>query len=202
VPVVSVKEFVLANLPRPPARVLEVGCGHGRLARELDEAGYRVTAIDPAAPDGPIFRRIKLEELEEDAAFDAVVGVGSFHHMGENLETNLDRVSRALGGGGPLLLDEFGPDRLHGATAAWYEQRRRRERPSVGEWDAHHEHVTPSWRLLEAVRARFAECLYEDVPYLWRYVDGVTPEHEASLVRAGEIQALGFRFVGVPAPAG
>ena len=132
-PVVSVKEFVLSNLPPPPARVLEVGCGHGRLARELDAAGYAVTAIDPAAPEGPIFRRIKLEELEEDASFDAVVAVGTFHHMGANLEQNLDRVARALHGGGPFLLDEFGPDRLDAATADWYEPRtRRRVRAPVG----------------------------------------------------------------------
>jgi SAM-dependent methyltransferase len=196
--VVSVKEFVLANLPPPPARVLEVGCGHGRLARELDGAGYAVTAIDPVAPEGPIFRRIKLEELEEDASFDAVVARGTFHHMGGSLEQNLERVARVLGGGGPFLLDEFGPDRLDPPTADWYERSRRSERPSTAEWKAHHEHVTPSWLLLKAVRARFAERLYQDVPYLWRYLDGVTPEHEASLIQAGVIQPLGFRFVGVP----
>jgi SAM-dependent methyltransferase len=205
--VVSVKEFVLANLPRPPARVLEVGCGHGRLARELDAAGYAVTAIDPVAPEGPIFRRIKLEELEEDASFDAVVARGTFHHMGESLEPNLERVARALGGGGPFLLDEFGPDRLDRATADWYEGLRRTlaasERPSAAEWEAHHAGVTPSGRLLRAVRARFEERLYEDVPYLWRYLRGAaTAELEESLISTGTIRALGFRFVGVPAPGG
>ena len=161
-----------------------------------------MTAIDPVAPEGPIFRRIKLEELEEDAAFDAVVAVGTFHHMGENLEQNLDRVARALHGGGPFLLDEFGPDRLDAATAGWYEPRRRPQRPSLAEWEAHHEHVTPSGQLLEAVRSRFEERLYEDVPYLWRYLDGVAVELEESLISTGAIRALGFRFVGVPASAG
>jgi SAM-dependent methyltransferase len=205
--VVTVKEFVLANLPPAPARVLEVGCGNGDLARALGEAGYDVVAIDPAAPDGPIFRRIKLEDLEEDERFDAVVAARVFHHMGENLEPNLERVARALEGGGPLVVEEFGPDRLDAATADWYEGQRRilaaagraNERPGAAEWEAHHSSVTPSDVLLAAFRRRFEERLYEDVPYLWRYLDGVVGrELEQWLVESGSIRALGYRFVGMP----
>lgn len=203
-------EFVLTHLPRRPARVLEVGCGAGKLALALDAAGYEVTAIDPAAPDGPIFRRIKLEELENDARFDAVVASGVFHHMGENLEPNLDRVARALEGGGPFMLDEFGPDRLDDITAAWYEGQRLilaaagqpSDRPSAEEWEQHHVSVTPSDVLLAAVRSRFHERVSEDVPYLWRYLGGVaSAELEESLVAMGAINALGFRFVGMPRAA-
>jgi SAM-dependent methyltransferase len=206
-PVVSLIDFVLTHLPAPPARVLEVGCGDGKLALALDAVGYEVTAIDPAAPDGPIFRRIKLEELEEDARFDAVVASAVLHHMGENLEPNLDRVARALEGGGPLVLDEFGPDRLDEVTAAWYEGQRLilaaagrpSARPSAEQWAQHHVSVTPSDVLLAAVRSRFDEQLSEDVPYLWRYLDGVaSAELEESLVSMGAIRALGYRFVGMP----
>ena len=204
---VSLIEFVLTHLPKQPARVLEVGCGAGKLALALDAAGYEVTAIDTGAPDGPIFRRIKLEELEDDARFDAVVASGVFHHMGENLEPNLDRVARALEGGGPFVLDEFGPDRLDEVTAAWYEGQRLilaaagrpSDRPSAEQWAQHHVSVTPSDVLLAAVRSRFDEHVSEDVPYLWRYLDGVaSAELEESLVSMGAIKALGFRFVGMP----
>jgi SAM-dependent methyltransferase len=206
-PVVSLIEFVLTHLPARPARVLEVGCGAGELALALDAAGYEVTAIDPAAPDGAIFRRIKLEELEDDARFDAVVASGVFHHMGENLEPNLDRVARSLEGGGPFVLDEFGPDRLDEVTAAWYEGQRLilaaaghpSDRPSAAQWAQHHVSVTPSDVLLAAVRSRFHEQVSEDVPYLWRYLEGVaSAELEESLVSMGAIRALGFRFVGMP----
>ena len=187
--------------------MLEVGCGRGKLALALESAGYEVTAIDPAAPDGPIFRRIKLEELEDDARFDAVVARGVFHHMGESLEPNLDRVARALEGGGPFVLDEFGPDRLDDVTAAWYEGQRlilaaagrSSDRPSAEQWAQHHVSVTPSDVLLSAVRSRFEERFSEDVPYLWRYLDGIaSAELEESLVSMGAITALGFRFVGMP----
>jgi SAM-dependent methyltransferase len=205
--VLTVKEFVLANLPPKPARVLEVGCGNGDLARALDEAGYDVVAIDPAAPDGPIFRPIKLEDIEEDERFDAVVAARVFHHMGENLEPNLERVARALEGGGPFVADEFGPDRLDGPTADWYEGQRRilaaagrgNERPGAAEWEAHHSSVTASDVLLAAFRRRFEQRSYDEFPYLWRYLDGVaSAELEQSLIDAGAIQALGYRFVGMP----
>ena len=208
--VISFTRFVLANLPSLPARVLEVGCGRGALARELDAAGYEVTAIDPAAPDGSIFRPIKLEELEDDARFDAVVASAVLHHMGEGLEPNLDRVARALEGGGPFVVDEFAPDRLDAATADWYESRRSllaaagrpNTRPGAAEWEEHHVSVSPSDPLLAALRRRFEERSYEDVPYLWRYLDGVaSAEDEESLIAAGAIQALGFRFVGMPRSA-
>jgi SAM-dependent methyltransferase len=188
-------------------RVLEVGCGNGKLSLALDAVGYEVTAIDPAAPDGPIFRRIKLEELEDDARFDAVVASGVFHHMGENLEPNLDRVAGALESWGPFVLDEFGPDRLDEVTAAWYEGQRLilaaaghpSDRPSAEQWAQHHVSVTSSDVLLAAVRSRFDERVSEDVPYLWRYLGGVvSAELEESLVSMGAIKALGFRFVGIP----
>jgi 2-polyprenyl-3-methyl-5-hydroxy-6-metoxy-1,4-benzoquinol methylase len=48
-PSVEVAAFVRADLPEPPARVLEVGAGQGELARMLVGGGYRVVAIDPDA---------------------------------------------------------------------------------------------------------------------------------------------------------
>jgi SAM-dependent methyltransferase len=208
--VVSFTAFVLAHLPGAPARVLEVGCGVGELARSLDAAGYDVTAIDPVAPEGAIFRRIKLEDLEPDLRFDAVVASRVFHHMGESLEPNIDRVASALEGGGPFVADEFAPDRLDEATADWYEGQRRiltaagrgNERPGAAEWEAHHASVTRSDALHRAFLDRFDELVYEDVPYLWRYLDGVASAGlEESLVASAAIRPLGFRFVGIPRPA-
>ncbi|MDQ3922603.1 MAG: methyltransferase domain-containing protein [Actinomycetota bacterium] len=56
-----VEEFVLGQIGNPTARVLEAGCGKGELARTLARAGHCVTAIDPRAPEGRIFRRVRIE---------------------------------------------------------------------------------------------------------------------------------------------
>lgn len=40
--------FFDSVLPAPAGRTLEVGCGEGRVARDLAERGHRVTAIDTA----------------------------------------------------------------------------------------------------------------------------------------------------------
>lgn len=118
---VDLTAFVLAALPPPPARVLEVGCGSGKLARAVDAAGYRVLAIDPRAPEGPIFRRTTLAELDEAGPFEAAVANYSLHHI-ESLNPVLDRIATLLQPGGNLVIEEFGWDRLDQATAEWYGQ--------------------------------------------------------------------------------
>jgi SAM-dependent methyltransferase len=207
--VIGLIDFVLAHLPPRPARVLEVGCGEGELARALDGVGYDVTAIDPVAPEGPIFRRIELEALEDDARFDAVVASRSLHHM-PNIEENLGRVAGMLPAGGAFIVDEFAWERLDVPTADWYEGQRRvllsaldRRAPSAADWGAHHADVHRSSDLIPALTSRFEERHFSWVPYLWRYLGGPsTAELEESLIESNAIRALGFRFVGIPATAG
>ena len=56
-------EFLFDQLPPPPARVLEIGCGpSGGVTPSLVDAGYDTTAIDERAPEGERFRRITLQQ--------------------------------------------------------------------------------------------------------------------------------------------
>ena len=85
-------DFASEQLPAPPARVLEVGCGQGELTTTLAVAGYDVLGIDPLAPQGERFRRILLEDLQpEDGPYDAVVASHSLHHI-RDLDHALDRI--------------------------------------------------------------------------------------------------------------
>lgn len=60
--------------------MLEVGCGQGELTTALVVAGYDMLGIDPLAPQGDLFRRVRLEDLEDDEGeFDGVVAVRSLH---------------------------------------------------------------------------------------------------------------------------
>ena len=190
-------DFVRAELPEPPARVLEVGCGDGELARALDAAGYRVLAIDPVAPDGPIFERTTIEDLRDAGPFDAAVASRSLHHVHD-----LDAVLAKLAGLAPLLvLHEFAWDRLDDATARWYDEQRGRSPdppPSASEWRSRHAHLHGFDALRSGLRRHFEERAFAFVPYLYRYLH--LPELEPlerEAIERGEILALAFTYVGV-----
>ena len=204
-------ELVLAHAPAPPARVLEVGCGRGELAFALDKHGFDVVAVDPEAPDGPVFRQVALEDFSDERGFDAVVASLSLHHI-PNLDGALDAIAAFLPPGGQLVVQEWASERLAGPTARWwYEQRR--ALASVGRadsevpddfvaWTRHNEkhladlHRTPALR--DAIGARFLERFFEWSPYLysWRLDDALEPL-ERALVEEGAIEATSWLYVGV-----
>lgn len=121
-----VEEFVLGWIGDAPARVLEVGCGEGKLARALAHAGHSVTAIDPRGPErasertpeNPVFQRVGIEDLTDPGPFDYVVAILTLHHV-EDLGKALDKVASLLEAGGALIVVEFAWERLEGATAEW-----------------------------------------------------------------------------------
>ena len=117
------ESFVLRHLPVPGSQVLEVGCGQrGDLAWALDAAGHRVVAIDPRAPDGPIFRRMTLEEFDADDPFDAIVASLSLHHV-HDLEGGLDLIARLLRPDGVIVVIEHAFDLVDERTGRWYVSR-------------------------------------------------------------------------------
>ncbi|HEU6443931.1 MAG TPA: class I SAM-dependent methyltransferase [Gaiellaceae bacterium] len=145
-------DFVLSQLGPPPRRVLEVGCGEGELALGLAGAGCDVVAIDPEAPDGPIFRRTTLEAFDEPGPFDAVVASLSLHHV-HDLGGALDKLVRLLRG--PLILNEHAWDRLE---------------PMTPEWEEEHRGLHGYGAMRAELDARFHERFFEWRPYP---VDGV-----------------------------
>ena len=181
----SFTAYVLSHLPPPPRRVLEVGCGRGELALALDAAGYEVVAVDPEAPDGPIFRRTTIEELDESGPFEAIVAAFSLHHV-HDLDAGLDKLRRLLDG--VLIVDEFGWDLLDEPTARQYDL-------DMDDWRDEHADLHGFERLRGALAARFVERDFSLEPYFSRHL-GADEDEERELIARGEIRALGFRFVG------
>ena len=222
-----VEEFVLDQIGDTAARVLEVGCGEGELARALTRFGHSVTAIDPRAPEGPIFRRTRIEEFSDPGKFDHVVAILSLHHV-KDLGMALVNVANLLRPGGSLIVVEFAWDRIDEATAEWVLERlpvtSPSEKPSwlerfcrgwacggEGECHDHGDHAEAHFAELAGdeglhdsrqVRAelerRFVERFFEWVPYLYPDLgDGVSEAIEIAAIESGTINATAFRYVGI-----
>ena len=221
-----VEEFVLGQIGDPPARVLEVGCGEGELARALVCAGHCVTPIVPLSPEGPIFRRERIEEFSDPAQFDHIVASLALHYV-----EDLGQHSQSAPRWGTLV--EFAWDRIDEATAEWALERlppaspsekpswlkrccrgwpRRSEGESHDHGEDHAEaHFFAGWAGEEGlhdsrqVRAElerhFVERHFEWVPYLYPDLgDGESEAEESAAIEAGTINATGFRYVGTVKP--
>jgi SAM-dependent methyltransferase len=218
-----VEEFVLGNIGGSPTRVLEVGCGEGELALALARAGHSVTAIDPRAPEGSIFRRVRIEEFTDPAQFDHVVAILSLHHV-EDLGTALSNMADLLRARGTLVVVEFAWDRIDEATAEWALERlpvaspkekhswlgrrcqewvrggrgetRVRAESYFAEW-ASEEGFHSSLLIRDELGRRFVERFFEWVPYLYSDLrEYVSEADESAAIEAGTIHSTGFRYVG------
>ncbi len=127
-------DFVERALEPPErGRLLDVGCGTGRIANVLAARGYRVTGIDISAPFLEIangdaacagvsvgYQQLDMRDMdwedEFDGAFCYYTTFGYFSDA-ENADV-LRRVARALKPGGRLLIETLNRDGiLHGAYA-------------------------------------------------------------------------------------
>jgi SAM-dependent methyltransferase len=199
--------YVRTHVTSPPARVLEVGCGDGELARMLAADGYDVVAIDPSAPEGAMFRAVPLEEFDEPGRFDAIVASLSLHHVA-SLERAVEKLARLLHGHGVLVLQEWAKERFAGDTARWYHAQRLARAPEddgvpadFDEWSSWSADrladVHPLGEVLEALGRRFEARALEWVPYLYSHAldDDVEPE-ERALIASGAIAATGVLYAG------
>lgn len=115
-------DFIVKALNlKKEAKILDLGCGHGRHSIALAERGYNVTGLDYSrdfielarkeakAKGVPVqFVRQDMREITYEVEFDAVINFFSSFGYFANDEDNrliLQKVAKALKPGGNLLID-------------------------------------------------------------------------------------------------
>jgi SAM-dependent methyltransferase len=197
---VDLRAFVRANLPAPPAHVLEIGAGDGSLARALRAAGYDVLAIDPGSESEDV-RAVSLVDLDEPAgSFPAAVAIVSLHHV-DPLEDSCRRLGELVEPGGTLVIDEFDVGAFDVTAAAWWLE----QRAAVGETTPktaeelvaeHRDHLHPLDRILAALEPDFELGPPVRGPWLhrWNLGEAVRGVEEDAIAR-GLLPAVGARLV-------
>ncbi len=196
--------FVLAALPEPPARVLEIGAGKGELATALRQRGYDVLAIDPASTTADV-ERIALHDVRaQPGSFDAAVAMLSLHHI-EPLPASCSTLAKLIAPGGRLVIDEFDVAAFDERAAGWW----RSQRAEGG--DSHHEapasqvaELREHLHALSHIQAQLSRYFVLGQPvrgaYLYRWdLEPGLREIEERKIAAGELPATGARLVGVRA---
>jgi SAM-dependent methyltransferase len=209
--------LVRAKLPDPPARVIELGCGAaGGHVPRLDAAGYDALGVDPQAPEGPEYRRVEFERLEDpptEAA--AIVASASLHHVEDPREV-LAAMDQALAPGGRVIVVEWDWEAFDRPTADWCFNRLRSDdeggwlhrhrdawAASGADWDdylrgwAREHRIHPARELLTLLGERFRLDAPVRGPYYFADLEGTTEDDEARAIRAGEIRAARVDVVGV-----
>lgn len=108
--------FVLSRLPKPPSRILDLGCGTGVFLEKAMAAGFDAIGLDASAEMVSIaarrvgsdrVRRAQMQDLDEVGIYDSIVSLcWSFNYVSSFVEAEevLNRMFKALKPSGRLIL--------------------------------------------------------------------------------------------------
>lgn len=217
--------FVLSALPPGAKRVLEIGCGGGALAAEIQRAGLAVVAIDS---DPACIAEVKARGVDArvaawpdfaDGRFDAVLFTRSLHHV-DDLPACVAAAFDALAENGRVIVEDFMAEGCSERSERWFaslasllDRGKLLAEPSghlaevLGQVQPDHggHHLHSSAAIEAALRAHAGTLQSEISACYFRYAVPSLAErpefakalldHELELIASGNIDALGRRFV-------
>jgi SAM-dependent methyltransferase len=208
--------FVRAQLPAPPACVLEIGCGPlGGFVPMLRASGYDATGVDPEAPQGAGYGQIEFERYDPPQPVDAIVACTSLHHVAD-LGHVLALAESALVPGGVLVVVEWARERFDEATArwcfdrlpepeegpGWLHERCAGWRASGRSWDAYcrwwaeQEGLHSGDDIVRELQARFDGRELGYGPYFFPDLAETSQADEQAAIDTGQIQANRIHYRG------
>lgn len=108
-------ELILGHIPKGTRRVLDVGCGAGRMAARLVARGHSVEGVTPSAllaaetrklmHEGFCVHECRFEDLAVEKQYDLLLFSESFQYL--QVEAALEKSVRLLPEGGHLLICDF-----------------------------------------------------------------------------------------------
>jgi SAM-dependent methyltransferase len=188
--------FLLSNISAG-AKILEIGCGEGRVAYELLKRGFRVTGLDS---DPEVVAKAQERgvpavvgswpEFDGNASFDAIAFTRSLHHINP-LDEAIVHARGLLSPKGLLLIEDFAFEEANEATINWFEKVLRSKQGTaltnpvadqlatdllsstnvMETWHHNRGHdLHDITTMNKTVTERFVVRQTESVPYLYRYL--------------------------------
>ncbi len=204
-------DFIRRFLPRGCRRILEVGCGTGKLAARLSQDGYEVVAIDSdhdavaAAQQIGVDARVVTWPDFNDGQFNAILFTRSLHHI-HPLDQSIQHAADSLTEDGRIIVEDFAYESTDEKTLRWFASVVRflgaasllvegdeflnkmlSKTKTLNAWRQNHEHelhtATEIGAQLEKV---LGDVVTEEAPYYFRYLAGaiVVTERRDAIVQA------------------
>ncbi|MCS6823159.1 MAG: class I SAM-dependent methyltransferase [Cytophagaceae bacterium] len=112
---INYAEFLKSNIPAGVRYILDVGCGSGRFALELINAGYNVDCVSPGTiltehakkllGDRSQIFNCKFENLTTEKKYDMILFSESFQYI--NMDASFTNAIKFLNPGGYIMLCDF-----------------------------------------------------------------------------------------------
>lgn len=172
-------------------KILEAGCGAGRILRYYHDRGYDIIGIDFI--DVAIGKLVEIDPTLQaevgditnlrfaDESFDYVLAFGLYHNLEQGLDKSIQETSRVLKKGG-LVCASFRADNIQTRLTDWLADRKAKNKAGQDKTRAFHKmNLTRSEYENLFTRAGFAINFIgpvENMPILYKYAFFRSTEHE------------------------